>query len=175
MDYIATLSNLKQPYGTLRNRSFTLIELIMVMAVIAIIAVVVSISPGPNKLIGVTNKLMFDLRYAQQLAISRQVNCGLSFNPSGNSYFVYIGNTSTIAADPHTAGELSIDFDTGSEYSGVSLSGTNFGDRIYFDSLGAPYNNTNTLLASQGVITLADGAYTKTVTIEPNTGEVKIP
>ena len=158
-----------------KKNAFSMIELVMVIAIIAVLVVAVSFSSGTIKLVGAANKLVFDLRYAQQLAISRQVTCGVSFNPSGNSYFVYIGDTSTIATDPHTGSNLSIDYDTDSEYDGISISSTNFGDDISFDAAGAPYNSTPALLSSQGIITLQQGSDTQTVTIEKNTGEIKIP
>jgi len=61
------------------KQSFTLIELVIVMVVITVLAASwVVISLGQNRLIAFANKLMFDLRYAQQLAISRQVSCGIS-------------------------------------------------------------------------------------------------
>lgn len=159
----------------INRRGFTLIELVMVIVIIAVLAVVVSFSSGSIRLVGAANKLMFDLRYAQQLAISRQVRCGVSFNPSGNSYFVYIGDTGTLATDPHTGSNLSIDFDTDSDYDGISLSSTNFGNQVSFDAAGAPYNSTPVLLSSQGIITLQQGSSSQTVTIEANTGEIKVP
>ena len=152
-----------------------MIELVMVIVIIAVLAVAVSFSSGSIKVVGAANKLMFDLRYAQQLAISQQVRCGVSFNPSGNSYFVYIGDTGTLATDPHTGSNLSIDFDTDSDYDGISLSSTNFGDQVSFNAAGAPYNSTPALLSSQGIITLQQGSSLQTVTIEANTGEIKMP
>ncbi|MFH1645586.1 MAG: GspH/FimT family pseudopilin [Candidatus Omnitrophota bacterium] len=154
--------------------AITIIELIMVIAIIGILAVAVSFTPGTLKITGAANRLMSDIRYAQQLAISRQVSCGVCFNTADNSYFVYIGNNTVLADDPHTMSELSIDYDTHSNYSGLLLLNTNFGDCISFDSAGAPYDNSGALLASQGVITLQSGEYTKAVTIEKNTGQVKV-
>jgi prepilin-type N-terminal cleavage/methylation domain-containing protein len=175
------ITEMKSPYKRDRFKALsfltgvTLIELVMVIVVLAILASTwVVISLGPNKLIGASNKLMSDLRYAQQLAISRQVYCGASFNISGNSYFVYIGTTSTKATDPYSGGDLSVDYDTASEYKGVALSSTNFGDRIYFDYMGRPYDNSDVLLSSQGAVILHLGSYSNTVQIEPNTGQVKV-
>ena len=140
-----------------------------------VLAVVVSVLPGTHKLYGAANKLMFDLRYAQQLAISRQVPCGVSFNPAANSYFVYIGIIATVATDPHTRGNLSVAYSAGSQYSGIDLVSTNFGDLVYFNAAGTPYNSIGAALSGQGIITLQSASGTKTVTIEANTGEVKIP
>lgn len=160
---------------TKEKNAFTLIELVMIITIIGILAVVVVISmPTSPKLNGVANKLMSDLRYAQQLAISRGGTSGVSFDPLNNSYFVYIGDTSTKATDPHTRADLLIDYDTDNEYAGVILSSTNFGDQISFNYLGAPFDSSNAALSIPGTITLQYGSDTQDVTIEPGTGGVKI-
>ncbi len=160
---------------TKKKDAFTLIELIMIITIISILAVVVTVSiPTSPKLSGVANKLMFDLRYAQQLAISRGGTSGVSFDPFNNSYFVYIGDTATIATDPHTHQDLSIDYDTDRDYAGVVLSNTNFGDRISFNYLGAPFDSNDTALSIPGAVTLQYGSNTQDVTIETDTGGVKI-
>lgn len=157
-------------------RAFTLIELVIVITVIAIVTVAWVVIPmQANRLVGAANRLMFDLKYAQQLAISRQVTCGVSFDIPGNNYFLYIGNVSTKATDPYTGGEFAVNYNTADEFKGINLVSTNFGDGISYDYLGAPYNSGGALLSSQGIVTLQSGTYTKTVTIEPNTGEVGIP
>jgi len=169
------------------RKAFTLIELVMVIVVMAIMAVVAisRISVGPNKLDGAASKLASDLRYAQQLAINSHQSCGISFNPTDNTYFVYIGTTSTKARDPHTRKDLELDYDTDSESSGVNLSYTNFGNDISFDYLGTPYDSTGSALSSQGYVTInydyispgcfgSGSGYTTSVTIEPNTGMVGI-
>lgn len=169
----------------MKRKAFTLIELVMVITIMAIIAVVAMsrISIGPHRLEAAGAKLISDMRYAQQLAINTHQTCGISFTPADNSYFVYIGTTSTKAIDPHTRKDLESDYDTNSESSGVNLSYTNFGDDISFDYLGTPYDSTGSALSSQGYITIdydysfggcggGGGGFTKTVTIESNTGVV---
>ena len=152
---------------------FTLLELIIVMVIITVLAVAGVFLPlHSNKLMAAANKLVFDLRYAQQLAISRQVPCGLSF--SSNSYFVFINNTSTKATDPYTGKNFDINYNNASELRGISLSSTNFGNLISFNYLGAPRNSSNTTLSSAGIITLQYGGRSRNVAIEPNTGQVKI-
>lgn len=158
------------------KNAFSFIELIIVIIIISILtAMWVAVPIGPNRLIGAAYRVMADLRYSQQLAISRQVPCGISFNTTSNNYFVYIGNLTTKATDPLTGNPLIVSFSTDSEYRGMRLTGTNFGGLIYFDFLGRPYNSAGSLLSAQGVVNLGTETYTQAVTIEPNTGEVKVP
>jgi len=160
-----------------KRDAFTMIELVMVIAIISILSVVAVILIVPNKLSGVANKLMFDLRYTQQLAISRQKTYGISFNPSDNSYFVYIGDASRKADNPHnphTKQEFFIDYDIDREYRGANLVDTNFGDLVSFGYLGTPYNSVGAALVNQGIVNLQYGSDTQAITIEPATGEVKI-
>lgn len=159
------------------NKGFTLIELIAVLTIIVILAVSAIIpitSTARIKLDGAANKIMFDLRFAQQLAINRHTSCGVSFNIGGNSYFVYISTTATKAKDPLTREDLIVNFNTDKKYNGVSFVSTNFGDLIYFNYRGTPYNSVGSPLASQGTVNLQNGSYTKTITIQPETGEVKL-
>ena len=163
-----------------KENAFTLIEVIIVITVMAIIAAAIALSflsIEPGKLDGVANRLMFDLRYAQQLAISRHVSCGILFNPDGNNYYVYVGSTSTKAIDPYTKRDHLIDYDTDTGYKGVDLVSTAFGngDQIYFNWTGTPYKSNDVALSTDGIITLQCGLDTRTVTIEPNTGMVKTP
>ncbi|MBU1727393.1 MAG: prepilin-type N-terminal cleavage/methylation domain-containing protein [Candidatus Omnitrophica bacterium] len=158
----------------MRNKSVTLIELVIVVLIVGILAGSWAVvSHNPNKLIGAATKVAFDLRYAQQLAISRQTTCGVSYDIAGNSYFVYQGTIATKAEDPSTGNDFIVNFNTDAVYKGVSLTSTNFGDRIYFDYLGRPYNNGDSLLTSAGTVVISLGSGSKTITITPNTGEVK--
>ncbi|MCM8779825.1 MAG: GspH/FimT family protein [Candidatus Omnitrophica bacterium] len=158
-----------------RPKAFTLIELIIVILLVTILSVAgVFILLRSNKLIAAANKLAFDLRYAQQLAISRQVPCGISFNPSANSYFVFVNNTSAKAKDPYTAEDFIIDYNAVGQLKGIDLASTNFGDLISFNYLGVPRDSGNATLSSQGVVILQYGGQARNVTIEPDTGRVKI-
>ncbi|MDD5044314.1 MAG: prepilin-type N-terminal cleavage/methylation domain-containing protein [Candidatus Omnitrophica bacterium] len=152
---------------------FSLLELIIVIVVVIVLAVAgVFIPLHSNRLIAASNKLMFDLRYAQQLAISRQVPCGISF--STNNYFIFINTTSTKAIDPYTGENYTIDFDNIGELKGVSIASTNFGGLISFNYMGVPYDSVNSSLSDDGIVTLHYGPQAKSVSIEPNTGQVKI-
>lgn len=163
-------------YIVKREKGITIIELLVVIVIMIILMGVVAIpilSQGKNRLIGTCNKLRFDIRYAQQLAISTQKNSGVYFNVTENSYYVYTNGILNYATDPYTKRNLTVDFDTEPDYKGISLVNTNFGNWVSFDYLGAPSYDSYPL-GGRGNITLQWGAVNKTVIIEPNTGEVKI-
>ena len=156
------------------RKGFTIIELVMVMLIVGIIglasAAAVISSYGNNRLVAASNKLLSDLRYAQQLAIDTHQPCGISFDRSGESYFVYKGDVSTVALDPYTKKPLSVDYDTDPLYQGVNLANTNFGDDISFDYLGVPYDSSANALTSQGQIVLRYGSLRNRVRIRQRTG-----
>ncbi len=79
---------------------FSLIELLIAIGILAIIAIIcVPFFDGAIKnynLSSATRDLTSDLRYAQQLAVTTQVNYSVSFNVNSNSY--QIKNTATSTA-----------------------------------------------------------------------------
>lgn len=160
------------------NKAFTLIELLITITLLSLVAVAVSVSLsglGKHILQGAADKMVSDIRLAQQLAVSRHVSCGISFNPAGNSYFMYVGDTGTRVGDSLVRGrDLEIDYDTDKPYKGVDLVSTNFGDQLSFDYMGVPYDSTPAELASTGTITLSAGGSQAYVDISPNTGEVSV-
>lgn len=81
------------------NKGFTLIEALVVIAIIGIVA---SVSIGVLKLLqpslklkSATRDLMVDLRYAQQMAVTEQVNYGVHFSTTTNSYQFFRYGTTT--------------------------------------------------------------------------------
>lgn len=164
-----------------RNKScqtaFTLIELVMVIAIMGILSIIAFTkvsSISVVKLTGAANRLASDLRYAQQLAISKQIACGIAFDPSSDSYFVYESITTNKAQDPFTRTDLIINLRNDSAYKETNLVGTNFGDRLQFDPWGRPYDNAGDPLPANGVAVLQSDAYVRRVVITPNTGDVSI-
>ncbi|MDP2951473.1 MAG: type II secretion system protein [bacterium] len=72
------------------NQGFTLIEVLIVIAVMAILCAVfisqTSFFQPQAKLASVARDLITDIRYAQQLAVNEQVEYGISFLVSENKY-----------------------------------------------------------------------------------------
>ena len=154
------------------RKSFTVIELVMVMVIIGVLSVismpVIITSYSSIKIDGAYKQLKQDIRYAQQLAVSRQVVHGIYLDPSADSYFVYRLNTSNIVKDPSTQKPLNVIYGQG-KFSGVDMVSTTFNipanNTLEFNSLGAP--------SCAGTITLRYGSITKTVDVEQNTGRIQ--
>ncbi len=163
-----------------RSRGFTLIELVMILVIIGILAVVVlpnvTATKGNVRLQAACQKVASDLRYIQQMAMAQQVRFGVSFDTGDELYFGYRVDTGTKAKDPHTQGDLEVEFDEMTQFNDIVIASTNFSDAVEFNSLGVPYDGNGDPLSDEGILTLQtqDGAYSKTVRIEPVTGKVKI-
>lgn len=161
----------------MQSRGFTLIELVIVIVILGIIAATVLVSgtaKGPIRLEAACQRIATDLRYMQEMAMAEQVRFGVSFDTGDESYFGYRVNTSNKAKDPHTQGDLEVEFDEMREFNEIGIVSTDFSNALEFDSAGAPYDGNGTLLSSEGVVTLTDGSNSKTVRIEPATGKVSI-
>lgn len=160
---------------------FTLIEWVLVIVLVGIIAVVISPNLGSLssiRLNNAVNKMVGDLRYAQQLAITTQSRHGLTVN-STSQYTVHRDvPPDTPVSDPTNLGQtLVVNFDT---YQQGQLSGVRFnsttpfcgGSVIEFNSIGAPTDTAGTLLTCTASIGLTYASGTETITIEPNTGKL---
>ena len=152
------------------HKGFTLIELIMVIVLIGIIAVFIAPRLGDmtsTKAAAFRDKLRADIRYAQNLAMTRNQRGRVTF--TANSYSVTIGGNP--AFDPARGGNLSVTLGSG-DYVGLSFTAIGFtGSYVEFDSLGVPYDGGGTLAAAKSV-TVTGGGSNYSVTVQPQTGAV---
>lgn len=162
---------------------FTIIEVSVAMAVIGALVVfaVVGITSAINsfKFNSAVAQVMFDIRYAQHLARTRNGWYGIRFqaNPT-NQYNVYQtdGTTDTNVTDPaNPAQDLVVN--VSSDYGGVTISAVNIagGSQVEFNPLGTPYDDmAGSALAATGTVTLSLGGSTKVIQIIKNTGRVEL-
>jgi prepilin-type N-terminal cleavage/methylation domain-containing protein len=164
-----------QQVKKIATAGFTIIELIMVIVIIGILAVVAMPrfdSFNEIKLHSAVKKVISDIRYTQQLAISRHTDYRVSF--SGNTYDVRRVSDSVYATSPFTRGNLTVNFNTDTQYKGITISNPNFAGTtgLRFNWQGNPMGSTGTNLATAGQVTFSYQGNSLTVSVEPGTGKV---
>jgi prepilin-type N-terminal cleavage/methylation domain-containing protein len=167
---------------------FTLIELVLTIIIVSILGAVVSIGLSglsTARLDQAVNKVVSDLRYAQQLAISTQSRHGMTVN-STSQYTIHRDPADTAILDPANLGSnLVVNFNT---YQQGQLAGVVFtsatpyyataspcggtSTQIEFNSIGAPTDTNGNLLACTSTIMLSYSGNTHAITIQQNTGKL---
>ncbi len=158
----------------LRERGFSQLEVIPVVMLVGIIAAIaIPRFPTPPQTGVVTSKLIQDISYAKGLSNRLQTKCGIYFIDS-SSYRVFQDDDINNAAINPVTGEDHVVTLSG-RFSGVTV-GANFGTTLKFDAIGTPLDGSDIVLTAPPPIniTVASGSETKTVRVEPNTGNVKI-
>ncbi|MFA4967312.1 MAG: GspH/FimT family pseudopilin [Candidatus Margulisiibacteriota bacterium] len=163
-----------------KHKGFTIIEMIIVIAVVAILAVSANVYIGfmkSIKLQAAADKLVADIRYAQSQAMSRTTWMGISFEADpANKYSVYQtdGIDDTLEIDPANFGQNLI-VNTNDKF-GILIKNINIeggGSKLAFDGLGAPRNVPYGYPISQeSTVVLGVDSQTKTISITPSTGKV---
>lgn len=160
------------------KRGFTLVEMALVVGLLGIISTItiIAISRAMSgiQLGGAVEKLVSDLRYAQNMAGGTGQWYGVSFEVNSYSVYTTTGTLDTIVANPASLGKnfvINLATDFNASISSVSFDG---GSKVEFSPLGTPYTDKSplTLLVAEGVIILAKGSSTREVRVSPNTGRI---
>jgi prepilin-type N-terminal cleavage/methylation domain-containing protein len=137
---------------------FTLIELILVMAIIGILAAVVlskidfGAASSRASVDGAAYMVASDIRYAQEFAMANRVSKSIQFStaPPANKY---------------TFNPVSTGMDPSGQLSGATIGTT---VTFTFNSLGEP------TVGGGSFVTLTDGVRSRTITVLQYTGKVNI-
>lgn len=166
----------------MKNRAFTLVEMIMVMIIITILSVTAMISlnaMGTVRLDAAAKRMAADIRFARSLALStsRWYGVSVGVDPS-NNYTIYQtdGVTDTPIKDP-AALQKDLSINLSNVYNGVVITSVNIGggSKVEFHPLGTPYTDKNgAAISAPGTISLEYGGKSKTITITPNTGKIGV-
>lgn len=157
------------------RKGFTLIEVVMVLVIVGILAGLAIPrfdSFYSIKLDASMKKVVSDIRYAQQIAVSRHGNCRIVFNPASDTYSaeeqLTLGGPWSGIKDPFTKANLVMNFQTDPQYKGIDIVNANFNssNTLQFDWQGVPQAGGNATFNCQGNI--------RVVTVEQNTGRVRV-
>ena len=144
-------------------RGFTLLELVLVIAIVAILSIAVAprFNLSPSGLDAASRKIRSDILYAQSLAMSRGTVHGLLFR-AGVPYLIYQGSPATPIADPLTHAAFSEDLNRFYRTSVVN------DYQVESDAMGHP------TLGGGGSLVIQNGAAQKTISIRSLTGSVTV-
>jgi prepilin-type N-terminal cleavage/methylation domain-containing protein len=161
-----------------RIRGFTLVELLIVVAIIsiaALTAIPMMSSAASMQIRSAANMLAADLEYAKSMAISRAQNYSVVFDVGAESYQIEDQYGNVLPHPVKKGFNYVIDFQNDGRLNKVDISSVDFDttSEVKYDYLGSPYNGGGTPLNS-GVVNLQAGGTTTTVTVEPVTGFVSI-
>jgi type IV fimbrial biogenesis protein FimT len=163
-----------------RNRGFTLVELLIVVAIIsiaALTAIPMMSSAASMQIRSAANMLAADLEYAKSLAISRAQNFSVVFDAASDTYRIEDQYGNVLPHPVKKGFDYIIDFQNDGRLDKVDIISVDFDStsQVKFDYLGSPYNGSNSNNAlNSGVVNLQAGGITTTVTVEPVTGFVSI-
>lgn len=167
-------------------RAMTFIELVMIIVIIGILAVVAL----PRfetyyqiKVQAAAKKVVTDIRYVQNKAISRHADTRIIFNGGSEYYRAYYcdsdcANEANWSAlqDPSTRLDLVVDFSSDHQYTGIDMFAVNFNstDTLRFNWQGIPQDNAGSNLTSFGSLSLDYKNSSVTISVAPQTGKTVI-
>lgn len=163
----------------MRQAGFGMIELILTMMLLTITAVsfASSFNFSPSYLKHAEEKIMSDVRYAKNLAMTRGTTFGIYFDSAENRYTVFQGDLANPVLDPSDRSQsLIVDFDTDPNCKGVDLSGASFemNSILLFDAEGTPRDSFGLPIILDGEIHIANESGAKTLLVSPETGKIRV-
>lgn len=151
---------------SLNHRGFTLIEVAIVIATVALL--VVSLAPQDNvgdlNVEAAADRLEQDLRYVRELALTRNLNCGITIQSNGD-YVLYEGSLATPTLNPLTRESYS--YNLANDFNNVQFQNIITSLTIEFDSFGEP------ITGGGATLQIGDASKTISLTVTASTGLVR--
>jgi len=143
------------------HRGFTLVELIVVIAVLAILTGTATVSVDNvndnTRLTNAAYRALSDVRYAQELAMTHKRPVNFIVSVGGNSYQVRWADTGALVTNAVDKEELTVQFNAG-EYKGVTIN-NGLSSTLSFDTTGLPRIGGSSFGGSQLVMYLNSRVY----------------
>ncbi len=160
---------------------FTMVEILIVVVILAIAAMVAIPTLGSAadmQVRAAANKIAADLDYAKGLAITRQRNFTVVFDPDGKSYKIQ-DEAGAVITHPVLGGNFQVDLRNERNLGRVDIASANFDNNadnaVTFNYLGSPFAGTDTgSPLNSGQVSIQAGTFGLTVNVEPMTGYVTI-
>lgn len=156
--------------GRSRSRAFTLVELLVVVALLGLIGslAILSSSDGSQQALDLaTLQIQDTVDRAKALAVSQREAHGVVFDVSGDR-LALVDETGVAVDDPLTKRPLLIDFERPNQPDSIDITAASFGsagETVLFDSQGQPM--------AGGTVTLARGKLSRTLTLDLATGKLE--
>lgn len=182
-----------RPAGWVRARGYTLVEMLIVIAVLGIAGVLViphMVNRDSMNVQAAVRRIIGDICFAQSDALSHQEMHQVHFYTSGHGYclvrvtspaaFSESSSTHDYLNDPlggaGALGHYIVDFSTDDRFTGVSISSVAIDGTsrdLTFDALGGTVTSSN-LPGVGGSLVVASGSESYRITIAPFTGKLTV-
>jgi type IV fimbrial biogenesis protein FimT len=151
---------------TSRNRGFSLLELILVVAITAVFAAIAAPrygrATGQYRLDLAARRVAADLRLAQSCAKAASASRTVVFAASTDSY-----QLTGVSAPDGATGDYTVSLSAEPYQADLTVTGFNNTSQVIFSGWGLPNFG--------GTVTVAVGSQQKTITVDATTGQVSIP
>ena len=172
----------------MRLRSFTFIEMVIVIVIIAILTIMAFPRIDVFRLLkfqGAGKKVLSDIRYAQSFAVLNHAYAGIQFLQGSNAYWLYscvnsscipvtVGNW-PVLQDPLSHANMGVNYTNDPQYKDIAIASANFGsgNMLIFNTDGVPVDMvSNAVLSSNGNVVLRYYGDTISVNVATKTGKV---
>lgn len=140
----------------------------MVVVIATLSILVLAVAPSDNLsniyVEGATQRLEQDLRYARELAVTKNINCGVEIQTNGD-YSIYEGTPATKSLNPLT--QQPFNYNLGNNFPDVNILNIASTLLVEFNPMGTPVSGSGTPLQ------VGNALKTISLTVTANTGVVQ--